>query len=121
MGGGNVDMHDARKRVISHGQPSRSGAWGRELHIPRWGRAISPHPFSLSSSLFGLCCSSCYDAAASSSGYFPGVSGLEGHLWFLFLAMGLVQGREVGRRGRGEQSPFAQAQVAVPWDTEVTP
>lgn len=47
MGGGNVDTHDARKRMISHGQPSRSGAWGRELHIARWGRAISPHPFGL--------------------------------------------------------------------------
>lgn len=99
MGGGNVDTHDARKRMISHGQPSRSGTWGRELHIARWGRAISPHPFSLSSSLFGHCCSSCCDAAASSPGYFPGVSGLEGELWFLFLAMGLVQGERLAGGG----------------------
>lgn len=55
----------------------------------------------------------------SSRGYFPGVPGLEGELWFLFLAMGLAHRGEVGRWGREEQSPFAQAQVSVPWDTEV--
>lgn len=89
--GGNVDTHDARKRVISHGQSSRSGTGGRELHIARWGRAISCHPFSLSRSFCGHSCSSFHNAAVSSSGYFSGVFGQEGELKSLFLGMGLGQ------------------------------
>ena len=89
--GGDVDMHDARETMISHGQYSRSGTWGRELHIARWGRAISCHPFSFSRSFCGHSCSSFHNAAVCSSGYFSGVSA-QGELRSLFLHMGLGQG-----------------------------
>lgn len=41
MGGGSVDTHDARKRMISHAQAPRSGIGGRELHMSKVGPAIS--------------------------------------------------------------------------------
>lgn len=39
---GNVDTHDARKRVISHAQSPRSGAWRRELHMSKLGKGNLP-------------------------------------------------------------------------------
>lgn len=48
-----MDRHDARKRMISPGQSSRSGTRGRELHIARWGRAVSQFPLIPSAFLAG--------------------------------------------------------------------
>lgn len=93
--------YDARRRRISQAQSPRSGARGRELHVSKEGRSLPPiPPVCLAPGLH--CCSSFHEAAGSLSGYF---SGLEGELGsFLFLAMGLGQGREAGGLAVGMES-----------------